>query len=401
MIQYAAYWLAAGLAVPVFWALPPAWRMAFLGLASFAFVLAIEPATALTMAGLAALVYALNRPGGRSLVRGRATLLCIVLLGGYLAWFKYLPVLAGALSDGYDFAALLLPLGISYFAFKLIHYAVESGRGTLPAHGPGDFLAFVFLVPIFTAGPIQRFDLFLTQRSEIWEPAHAVEGLTRIAQGLIKKFVLGAAVLALMGRVAPGGVTELLADLATTPPPVVVAFLILAYLYVYMDFAGYTDIAIGTSRLFGLRIMENFNLPVLAPNIGTLWKRWHMSLAAWCQSYIYMPMLGLTRNPYLAVFASFTVMGLWHAASLNWLAWGLYNAAGVAVFQWWSSTARRRKWAFVKTRPYAIAGYPLTFLFFAGSFAFTLTDQEAGLWGAVRLLARCLFITLPESPGIG
>lgn len=394
MIEHLAYWISVPLALALYWTLPPQFRPGFLGAASFAFVAAFETEAALILGVIALGVWGLTgaaRPGG-PLRRGVP--LAILLLVGTLGWFKYLPAL-GQLADGYDFRAILLPLGISYFTFKLIHYAVERGRGTLPAHGFAEFWCFVFLVPIFTAGPIQRFDTFLAQRADRWDNRLALEGLTRIAHGLIKKFVLGAAVFWAMQKVSMGGVPALLADLETVSPARIWAFLILAYLYVYMDFAGYSDIAIGTSRLFGLKIMENFNWPVLAPNIGNLWKRWHMSLATWCQTYIYMPMLGVTRNPYLAVFASFTVMGLWHAASLNWLAWGLYNACGVALFQWFGQTARRRKWAFVKTPAFAAASYPMTFLFFASSFAFTMTDRTAGIGGALRLLARAVGIDLP------
>lgn len=394
MIEYLAYWIGVPVALAVFWALPVRYRPGFLGAASFAFVAVYETQTALILAAIALCVWGLTGAGRPAGPIRRGALLSILALVAALAYFKYLPAL-GRLADGYDFRAILLPLGISYFTFKLIHYAIERGRGTLPAHGFADFWCFVFLVPIFTAGPIQRFDTFLTQRTDRWDQSLAIDGLTRIAHGLIKKFVFGAAILWAIQKVNMGGVPSLLASLDQVGPERVWAFLILSYLYVYMDFAGYSDIAIGTSRLFGLKITENFNWPVLAPNIGNLWKRWHMSLATWCQTYIYMPMLGVTRNPYLAAVTSFSVMGMWHAASLNWLCWGLYNAFGVAIYQWFGQTARRRKWAFVKSRAFSAVSYPMTFLYFAGSFAFTMTDRTAGIWGAVRLLAKAFGLDLP------
>jgi alginate O-acetyltransferase complex protein AlgI len=403
MIQYASFWLWLVAAVLVHWALPLRWRAGFLGLVCLSFLTAYVPRTVALMlpVGLAVFVVMnLAGPGGRRTLALRGS---IALLLGVLGYFKYLPVISGAFATpaetgpAYtDATDILLPLGISYFIFKLIHYAIERARGTLPAHGIGDYLAYVFLVPIFTAGPIERFEHFMRNRAETWSNDLAVEGLTRIGHGLIKKFVIGAAIFMMMQRLTDGGGVEgMLADLGAVSPAEAIAFLILAYLYVYMDFAGYTDIALGCSRLFGLRIMENFNLPIFAPNIGNLWKRWHMSLANWCQTYVYMPMIGVTRNPYLAVLSSFTVMGLWHGAGWGWLAWGWYNALGVIVFQAFSSTARRRKWGFVKSRAFLIGRYPLTFLFFAGSFAFTFTANSAGIWGGLRLLARCFGLVLP------
>ena len=348
------------------------------------------------MSALAIAVYWLNRPGKASIGASLSLKISIGMLLAYLFYFKYLPALA-SLSDGYSFANIALPMGISYFTFKLIHYAIEQKRGNLPVHDFGDFLAFVFLIPIFTAGPIQRFELFVGQRSNGWSRDLAVEGIYRIALGLIKKFVFGAQAFAMMTSITNGDLGNFIYYLEDRNPLAASAFLVSAYIYVYMDFAGYTDIAVGTSRLFGLRIMENFNFPFLAQNIGNLWKRWHMSLSNWCQTYVYMPTLGLTRNPYYAAFASFTVMGLWHGATLNFLFWGFYNAIGVCAYQWFNVTARKRKWKFQKSRIFGLCAYPMTFFFFAGSFAFTMTDQNAGLWGAFRLLAKSLFINLPPS----
>lgn len=395
MVSDPRYWLLIALAVAVHWALPARRRATFIAVLSFAGVCYFDLGAGVAMALIAGLVWVLYGAAAARVSTRVATRAAIVVTTAYLAWFKYLPAVAAALGSGYDLMRLMLPLGISYFAFKMIHYAIERGRGTLPDHGLDDLVAFIFLVPIFSAGPIQRFDLFVRQRSDTWSTDHAWVGLTRIAHGLVKKFVVAVVVMALIERVSFGNVSTLLERLDQVSPVRVMAFLVLSYLFVYMDFSGYTDIAIGTSRLFGLRIMENFNWPILAPNIGNLWKRWHMSLASWCQSYIYMPMLGYSRNPYIAVVSSFLVMGLWHAAAWNWIAWGLYNALGVAAYQTWTQQARRRRWTFVKSRPYRVAVAPLTFLFFSGSFAFTMTHPDNGLWAALRLLAKCVGVDLP------
>jgi alginate O-acetyltransferase complex protein AlgI len=162
----------------------------------------------------------------------------------------------------------------------------------------------------------------------------------------------------------------------------------LIYLQVYLDFSAYTDLAIGTSRLFGFRIMENFRWPIFATSIGGFWTRWHRTLAGWCQAYIYMPLLGLTRNPYLAVYAAFTAIGIWHAGSLAFLLWGIYHSTGVAVYHLW----RRRGGRLARRFPGRVGGWILTQLFVIGSFAITLPGAGQDGREGLRVLAKLLFL---------
>src|SRR5205085_6601538 len=129
------------------------------------------------------------------------------------------------------------------------------------------------------------------------------------------------------------------------------AFFALSFAFLYLEFSAYTDFAIGSARLFGLSILENFNFPWLATSLADFWRRWHMSLTNWCRSYVYMPMLGATRNPYTASYASFAAMGLWHGSSWHWLAWGLTHASGLAVYARWTQIRQRRRWRFTDGVP--------------------------------------------------
>lgn len=219
-----------------------------------------------------------------------------------------------------------------------------------------------------------------------------VEGVTRIIHGLIKKFAIQ---LVLLPTIFAGASQDLqLAELGDISTVKLWAMGVYAYLSLYMDFSAYSDLAIGSSRLFGLRIMENFNLPVLSPNIGTFWKRWHMTLAGWCQSYIYMPVLGVSRSPYLALYATFITIGLWHAAAMNWLFWGVYHATGITVFQAWTRFRKRRKWTFLDHGLWKYAGIPLTFAFVSvGEIA--SVEAVRTPYAVVQVLARLVFITLP------
>lgn len=327
-----------------------------------------------------------------------ATLVVSIL--GYLAYFKYIPPLLAALSANSLERQLLIPLGISYFTFKLIHYAVEVGRGNLKNHTLQQMFCYIFLLPIFTAGPIERFDHFLAHQQNQWQINFVVEGLTRIIYGLIKKFYLSGVILvSLLGRYAAEGAPNagfLLDNLGSLPVYQVWGFLVLAYLYTYLDFSAYSDIAIGASRLFGIGIMENFNFPFLAPNIGNFWKRWHMTLGGWCQAYVYMPTIGFTRNPYIAVYSTMLAIGLWHVGSLNWACWGLYHATGIAIYMTWTRIKRQRQWFWLDKQPILrYWGVPMTFLFVSSAAAFITVQGHGGFYSALRILAKLCFVNLP------
>lgn len=162
-----------------------------------------------------------------------------------------------------------------------------------------------------------------------------------------------------------------------------------------MDFSAYSDIAIGCSRLFGIRIMENFRFPIFAQNLSMYWKRWHISLSSWCQTYAYMPMLGLTRNPYLATYASFLVMGLWHAGTLNRAGWGLYQATGVSIYVTWSAFRRRRKWKAMDKPPWSWVARAMTVGYIIPSGAFLIVEGQGSFWDAIRILAKLCGVNLP------
>jgi alginate O-acetyltransferase complex protein AlgI len=322
----------------------------------------------------------------------------IIAILGYLVYYKYIR----QLSAFFPMLALLkhpvVPLGISYFTFKLIHYAVEVTRSNITDRSLQRFFCYIFLYPIFSAGPIERFDHFLTNRDETWKLQSMVEGVTRIVQGLIKMFVIARLLIAqLLQPWVSGGnvhtVGDLISQLRSLEAYEVWGYLALAFLYAYMDFSAYSDIAIGASRLYGFRIMENFNFPIAACNISDFWRRWHMTLAGWCQSYVYLPTIGLTRRPYMAVYCTFIAMGLWHGGVWNWLFWGLYHATGVSLYLTWGRIKRSRGWHAVGRGPLRYAGIPITFAFVTGSYAFSATAGQGG-WTALRVFVKLLGINL-------
>ena len=114
-------------------------------------------------------------------------------------------------------------------------------------------------------------------------------------------------------------------------------------LYLYFKFAGYSDIAIGFALLLGFRVAENFNFPFLATNISDFWNRWHITLSSWCRDYVYTPILAHYRQPALAAISSMLVLAVWHELSLQYLLWGIWHGAGIALYQVWATTPVRHR----------------------------------------------------------
>ena len=395
MIQDPNFWGALAASVVVFWLLPKGYRDGFLAAASFGYLVFLEPMTVPLLAVLTLAVFTISPKTASSEGAGPWALPGLILaLLGYLAYFKYIPQFRAATSAADAATATLIPLGVSYYTFKFIHYAVEVARGNVEDRSLQRLFCYVFLFPTFSAGPIERFDHFLANRDDGFELQSLVEGCTRIIHGLVKLLIF--AKIFMTARVSPeiGSADTLLENLNEIPVYYVWAFVLITYIRAYLDFSAYSDIAIGGARLFGIRIMENFNFPVIAWNIREFWRRWHMTLAAWCQAYVYLPLIGHTRQPYLAIYATFVTMGIWHGASWNWLAWGLYHATGVAAQLTWNRYSRRIGWASTDKR-WRLLTTPMTFAFVSGSYAFSSTDQHS-IGAGFRIFCKLFGLDLSE-----
>ncbi len=370
MPQEAWFWAALLPVVAGYWLAPRAWRATLLALVSFGWVALLSPMGAALVAGAGLVVRVACAAGGRwPLVVG-------LLLVLQLFAFKLRVA---------DDPSLLVPLGLSYATFKLLHYAVERSRGTLPEPGLATYLAWLFLFPTFSAGPIERLDHLLANTADRLDRGLLVEGLGRVVHGVIKRFVL---VELLTEGLDRPSVREVLSSLPDWSPPELAGWLFGSLLIGWLDFSAYSDLAIGASRLFGLRIAENFDWPILARNVGDYWKRNHRTLAAWCQSYVYLPLLGRTRNPIVATYGTFLVMGLWHGCTPSWIGWGLWHATGVAAALGWARARRRwrPRWAEGPlTRPLA---HGLTLGWITASQAFVVVSGPTALDDALRLLGR-------------
>ena len=277
------------------------------------------------------------------------------------AVFLLLNLWGDALSVGH----WVLPFAMAYSTLRLIHYALEADRGSLGAHSGADVIVYQFFPAALAVGPINRFGDFQRDlRRRRWDPELFSTGLTRILTGAVKIVILGNFIVAqLLGEriEAMGGIAGwYLRQLHF-------------WLSLYIQFSGYTDVAIGAGACLGFRLPENFNFPFVARNIGDFWRRWHITLANWCRDYVYMPVLARWRSTRMAMTASMLTIGLWHEASIHYVLWGLYHAFGLTTWRAFEgrfrpiydrqSTAARRAWTFaawVVTIHFVVFSYTVT-----------------------------------------
>jgi alginate O-acetyltransferase complex protein AlgI len=324
------------LTLAAYFAFPRRWRNGVLLVASLWFYAWGEARYLPLVLGSVVFNWLLGRMvGGTAALPVRRRWLGVAVVGnlGVLAVFKYAnfavanvnaiaPVLA---MTPLAFTAIPLPLGISFFTFHAISYVVDVYKRNAQAErNMPRFALYILLFPQLIAGPIIRWrDIAAQLASREQRMADFAYGARRFVLGLGKKVLiantLGTAADAIFG---------LPADDLTTP----LAWLGLACytLQIYFDFSGYSDMAIGLMRLFGFRILENFNYPYVSRSIREFWRRWHISLSNWFRDYLYVPLGGNRRGErraYANLVIVFLLCGLWHGASWPFVLWGAWHGA--------------------------------------------------------------------------
>jgi D-alanyl-lipoteichoic acid acyltransferase DltB (MBOAT superfamily) len=219
---------------------------------------------------------------------------------------------------------IILPVGISFYTFQALSYSIDVYRGKIePTHDIIAFFAFVSFFPQLVAGPIERASNLLPQFNiqRNFDYAKAVDGMRQILWGLFKKIAV-ADNCALV-------VNEIFNNYNEYSGSTLSVGAIYFSFQIYCDFSGYSDIAIGTARLFGFSLMRNFAYPYFSRDIAEFWRRWHISLTTWFRDYIYIP-LGGSRVSRLKVVRNvwiiFLVSGFWHGANWTFVVWGAYHA---------------------------------------------------------------------------
>ncbi len=262
----------------------------------------------------------------------------IILNLGILGLFKYYNFFAASFANlflgGHSdklLMHLILPVGISFYTFQALSYTIDVHRGKIePTHDIVQFFAYVSFFPQLVAGPIERASNLLPQfaRKRVFDPTQATDGLRLILWGLFKKVVVA--------DQCARYVDQVFSNYATLPGGSLILGVVLFTFQIYGDFSGYSDIAIGTAKLFGIKLMTNFRTPYFSRNIKEFWTRWHISLTTWLRDYVYFPLGGsrcskakAIRNNYIV----FILCGLWHGASWTYIAWGIYfgTLAGISI----------------------------------------------------------------------
>lgn len=269
---------------------------------------------------------------------------------GLLAVFKYFNFFAESLVDLFglfnmelDYVTLkiILPVGISFYTFQTLSYTIDIYRKQLePTQDPIAFFAFVSFFPQLVAGPIERARNLLPQflKNRAFSYEKAADGSRQILWGLFKKVVIAdnCAVF----------VNDIFANYESQPGIILAIGAFLFAFQVYADFSGYSDIAIGTAKLFGFQLMQNFRAPYFSKNHGEFWRRWHISLSTWILDYVYNPLVIAIRQwkqygVMAALVITFVLNGLWHGASWHFVVFGFF-AGLILAYEAASKKLRKR-----------------------------------------------------------
>jgi D-alanyl-lipoteichoic acid acyltransferase DltB (MBOAT superfamily) len=259
--------------------------------------------------------------------------LSIIINLGFLGIFKYYNFFAGSFIDAlsylgikadYNSINVILPVGISFYTFHGLSYVLDIFNGKIkPEKNFINYSLFVSFFPLLVAGPIERATHLLPQivKKREFEYSKAVDGLRQIVWGLFKKIVIA--------DNCAGLANEIFNNSGNYSGSTLVLGAVFFSFQIYCDFSGYSDIALGTARLFGIELLRNFAFPYFSRNIAEFWRRWHISLTTWFRDYLYIPLGGSRGSIWMKVrntFIIFILSGFWHGANWTFIFWGALNA---------------------------------------------------------------------------
>lgn len=257
----------------------------------------------------------------------------ITLNIGFLVFFKYYNFFADSFLELFlkmgvqlnpTSLNIILPVGISFYTFHGVSYVLDVYHGKIKAENNiFQYALFVSFFPLLVAGPIERATHLLPQIKEVrnFNYLQAVDGLKQILWGLVKKVIIA--------DNCAMYVNEIFENYTSLSGSTLLIGAVLFAFQIYGDFSGYSDIAIGSAKLFGIKLLKNFNYPYFSRDIAEFWRRWHISLSTWFRDYLYIPLGGSRVAPRKAIrntFIIFLISGFWHGANWTFIAWGALNA---------------------------------------------------------------------------
>ena len=382
------YFLFLPALVLIYFMLPFRWRNPFLLIGSYYFYMSLkwEFGFLLLVISLVNYFAGLKIEGNTSKRSRKLWLtLSVVISLGVLGYFKYAGFFVGETASflnslGLDvrqsYLKIALPVGISFFTFQALSYVIDVFKEKIKAErNIINLLLYVSFFPTLLAGPIERASNLLVQlkQEQHFSSDRLLEGAKLILWGLFKKVVIADRLAAFVDQIyaSPevyGGSTLFLATLFFT-------------FQLYCDFSGYSDIAIGSAKILGIQLVQNFNIPYMASSIADFWKRWHMSLTSWFRDYIFLPLsfalsgrisrervMLIRTDMFIYIVAglvTWLLTGLWHGAGYTFMAWGLLQCVMLAFYRWQTKPAKRfykRLGISKKNKMITLAGSLLTFV---------------------------------------
>lgn len=384
--------------LPVYYSLTRLWQNLFLILASYLFYSCWDYRflSLIIITTLLNFYFSLRIHAAKDHAAGKTFLvLGLVYNLGILGYFKYYnffvtSFIAAFQSFGFvphvQILNFILPLGISFFTFKIIGYLMDVHRGI---QAPADIVSFALFVSYFpeiSAGPIGRAAPFYQQigRKRVMAKEQIFAGLQLILLGFFKKKVIADAVAPYVNQCFSSPQGNMSLDL--------LCGMYLYTLQIYADFSGYTDIVRGLSKLLGIEIMENFRQPYLSRNIREFWRRWHISLSVWLRDYLYIPLGGSrkgTARTYANLLATMLLCGLWHGASWVFVAWGGMHGAYMALNRFFRDSVTKADSTGAKGRGMAASAVSIFITFHVVAFAwiFFRAPDFGAAWAYISSLA--------------
>lgn len=356
----------------IYWIVPKKWQWFVILISSYYFYMCWEPQYVILIFVITAISYLmawLIYKSSENLISKIYLFVGIAICLGILFVYKYynffvenlvgFSTIFGMSKPDFFISHLVIPVGISFYTFQAMSYMLDVyNRKINPETHFGKYAAYVAFFPQLVAGPIERTDHLLPQikRGNVFDYDQAKCGIYLMVWGFYKKIVIADMIAFYVDKIYDNlhiytGFALILASLMFT-------------LQIYCDFSGYSDIAIGVAKLFGIDLMNNFKSPYFATSVKDFWRRWHISLSQWFRDYVYIPLGGSRRGKirkYYNLFVTFLLSGLWHGASWTYVIWGGLHGVALILEDILRSTVGKAKW--VGNKCIIIARRAIVFVF--------------------------------------